>query len=53
MMSRTLRRGQHDEVSRAEVGVAGFAGLELFVASDAASFVTGHIPAVDGGYVAQ
>ena len=109
-MSRTVRRGQHDEVSRAEGGVARFAGLELFrlddrvalitggggaigtamagglasagigarhpaegyplerwqtvldinltgtflfLASDAASFVTGHILAVDGGHVAQ
>lgn len=41
MMSRTVRRGQHDKASRAEGGVTGFAGLELFRL------------AVDGGYVAQ
>ena len=46
MMSRTVRRGQHDEVSRAEGGVTGFAGLELFR-------LDGRVALISGGYVAQ
>ena len=48
MMSRTVRRGQHDEVSRAEGSVARFAGLELFRLDGRVALIT-----VDGGYVAQ
>ena len=47
MMSRTVRRGQDDEVSRAEGGVTGFAGLELFRLDGRVALITG------GGYVAQ
>src|SRR6185295_4572618 len=41
MISRTVRRGRHDDVPRAEVGVAGFAGLELFRLDGQVALITG------------
>src|SRR4051794_33207987 len=41
MMSRTVRRGQHDEVSRAEVCVPGIVGLDLFRLDGQVALITG------------
>jgi NAD(P)-dependent dehydrogenase (short-subunit alcohol dehydrogenase family) len=41
MISRTVRRGLHDDVPCAEVGVAGFAGLELFRLDGRVALITG------------
>jgi NAD(P)-dependent dehydrogenase (short-subunit alcohol dehydrogenase family) len=40
-MCRTVWRGQHDDVPCAEVGVAGFAGVELFRLDGQVALITG------------